>query len=254
MNENLKTEHMKLDLREALRSSPGILLGVTQAAAAALKLVEIESVFDLATSRLFTNAARLLKAGLDPKDTYFRFGAPPKDVVRSAADNHRVDELRFEGIEILEGLDEAKAKTISAGLDVKTVRDLALWPPYLAARQILNDAYFPELEAGFDPEAPTDLRPKSGEYPTERVFYHTLVLDQVDNEPDRELERAEPIDIAPTLDQSFGFKNLGIGALLTVAQSWYAQGVALGQLLHSTALAPGESTRIAMMDLSLIHI
>lgn len=250
MNENLKTEHMKLDSREALRSSPDILLGATQAAAAALKLVEIESVFDLATSRLFANASRLLKAGMDPKDAYYRFGAPPKDVVRPAADGHRVDELRFEDIEILEGLDDAKAKAISEGLDVKTVRDMALWPPYLAARQILNDAYSPELEAGFDPEAPADLLPKSGEYPTERVFYHTLVLDQVDNQPDQELEQAEPIDIAPTLDQSFGFKNLGIGALLTISQSWYAQGVALGQLLHSTALAPGESTRIAMMDWS----
>lgn len=248
MNEKLKTEHMKLDPREALISSPDILLGATQAAAAALKLVEIESVFDLATSRLFANASQLLKAGLDPKNAYSRFGAPPKDVVRSAAASHRVDELRFEGIEILEGLDDAKAQTLSKGLDVKTVRDLALWPPYLAARQILNDAYFPELEAGFDPEAPADLLPKSGEYPTERVFYHTLVLDQVDSQPDRELEQAGPIDIAPTLDQSFGFKTLGIGALLTIAQSWYAQGVALGQLLHSTALAPGESTRIAMMD------
>jgi hypothetical protein len=250
MNEKLKTEHMKLDPREALRSSADVLLGVSKEAADALKLVEIESVFDLATSRLFANASRLLKAGLDPKDTYYRFGAPPNDVVRLAADGRRVDELRFEGIEILEGLDVAKATAISKALDVKTVRDLALWPPYLAARQILNDAYFPEMDADFDPEAPADLLPKSGEYPTERVFYHTLVLDQVGTEPDKELEQAGPIDIAPTVDQSFGFKKLGIGALLTISQSWYAQGVALGQLLHSTALAPGESTRIAMMDWS----
>jgi hypothetical protein len=90
--------------------------------------------------------------------------------------------------------------------------------------------------------------PKSGEYPTERVFYQMLVLDEVGAEPDKDIESAGPIDIASTVDQSFGFKNLGIGALLTVSQSWYAQGVALGQLLHSTTLAPGESTRIAMMD------
>lgn len=248
MNDRLKTEHMNLEPREALGSAPDILLGVTQVAAAALRLVEIETIFDLATSRLFANANRLLKAGLDPRDSYFRFGVPPKDLVRSAADGHRVDELRFDGIEILEGLDDVLAQTISSGLAVKTVRDLALWPPYLAARQILNDTYFPELEVGFDPEAPPDLLPKSGEYPTERVFYQTLVLDQVNSEPDQELEQAGPIDIAPTLDQSFGFKDLGIGALLTISQSWYAQGVALGQLLHSTALAPGESTRIAMMD------
>ena len=33
-------------------------------------------------------------------------------------------------------------------------------------------------------------------------------------------------------------------------QSWYAQGVTLGQLLHSTSLAPGESTRVAVIDWS----
>lgn len=250
MNQYLKTEHMKLDPRETLQSTPAVLLGVSTAAADALKLLEVESVFDLATSRLFANAGRLLQAGLDPKDAYYRFGAPPKDVVGSAADGRRVDELRFESIGILEGLNAAKAATLSQALDVETVRDLALWPPYLAARQILNDAYSPERSAGFDLEAPADLLPKSGEYPTERVFYQTLVLDQVGAVPDLPLEQADPIDIAPTLDETFGFKHLGVGALITMAQSWYAQGVALGQLLHSTALAPGESTRIAMMDWS----
>jgi hypothetical protein len=39
-----------------------------------------------------------------------------------------------------------------------------------------------------------------------------------------------------------------IGAVLTYKQSWYPQGLALGHLLHSLALAPGESTRIAMVD------
>lgn len=250
VSDKLKTKFEKFDPRQALQSSPEILLGVSEDAAAALKLIEIESVFDLATSSIFANASKLLNAGRDPKDIYYRFGSPPKDVILEDVDGRRVDELRFAGIEILEGLTPSSAKTISEALDVKTVRDLALWPPYLAANQILISAYFPEMKKDFDREAPTDLLPKSGEYPTERVFYHTLVLDQVKNVPEKELESAEPIDITPTLDESFGFKNLGIGALLTISQSWYAQGVALGQLLHSTALAPGESTRIAMMDWS----
>ena len=38
MNDKLKTEHVKLDVREALQASPAILLGVTQAGAAALFL------------------------------------------------------------------------------------------------------------------------------------------------------------------------------------------------------------------------
>ncbi|MGK9486325.1 hypothetical protein [Bacillus tropicus] len=249
-SDKLKTKYEKLDPREALQSSTDILLGITSDAVAALKLIEIESVFDLATSSVFAAANKLLKAGLDPKDIYFRFGSPPKDIIHESATNSRVDELRFSGIEILEGISPSEAKTISEALDVKTVRDLALWPPFLAAHQILMNAYFPEMEICFNSEAPADLLPKSGEYPTERVFYNTLTLDQVESEPRMEIEQSGPIDIAPTLDQSFGFKNIGIGALITMSQSWYAQGVALGQLLHSTALAPGESTRIAMLDWS----
>jgi hypothetical protein len=41
-----------------------------------------------------------------------------------------------------------------------------------------------------------------------------------------------------------------VGAVLTYRQSWFPQGLALGQLLHSMALAPGESTRIAMVNWS----
>ena len=38
-----------------------------------------------------------------------------------------------------------------------------------------------------------------------------------------------------------------MGAILTFAQSWYVQGVTLGSLLHSVALA-GEATRVAVVD------
>ena len=45
-----------------------------------------------------------------------------------------------------------------------------------------------------------------------------------------------------------GFAKPAIGASLTYSQEWFSQGVALGQLLHSVALAPGESTRLAVID------
>ncbi|WP_330346557.1 hypothetical protein OHA09_34605 [Streptomyces longwoodensis] len=38
------------------------------------------------------------------------------------------------------------------------------------------------------------------------------------------------------------------GLIVTTEQSWSAQGVTLGRLLHSLALAPGESTRVAVVD------
>src|SRR5690606_23414818 len=46
------------------------------------------------------------------------------------------------------------------------------------------------------------------------------------------------------------FSTLGLGMLLTLNQSWFVQGVTLGHLLHSMALAAGESTRIAVVDWS----
>jgi hypothetical protein len=59
------------------------------------------------------------------------------------------------------------------------VRDLALWPPYRAARSILQETMVPAGRNGADPEAPADLLPKSGVYPTERVFYRKLLIDVV---------------------------------------------------------------------------
>lgn len=43
---------------------------------------------------------------------------------------------------------------------------------------------------------------------------------------------------------------MALGALRTFTQSWFAEAVTLGHLLHSTTLAPGESTRVAVIDWS----
>ena len=47
--------------------------------------------------------------------------------------------------------------SLAHGVDVATVRDLALWPPYATAKSILDLAYFPEKEPGFDPDAPAEV-------------------------------------------------------------------------------------------------
>jgi hypothetical protein len=95
---------------------------------------------------------------------------------------------------------------------------------------------------------PSDLLPASGQYPVERAQYDVLVLDQTDSEGLIDLRGAGPLDLLAASDNT-ATKPV-MGALLTWTQSWYTQGLALGQLLHSLALAPGESTRIAMVDWS----
>jgi hypothetical protein len=234
---------------EALRLGVGSLLGVSAGEVAALKALGVESIFDLAASRVFATAGLLVEVSRNPRRAESRLGVMAADAVAMPA-GVPVDELADQPIAILRGIPDAGA--LGTALDVSTVRELAQWPGYLAAKAILAAAYFPEETQGYDAEAPDDLLPRSGVYPTERVFYRKLVFDAVGEEAGLQaLESADAIDLTAALAAtSGGFRRLATGALLTFSQSWFAQGLTLGQLLHSTSLAPGESTRIAMIDWS----
>jgi hypothetical protein len=251
----LKTAFQSLPLAEVLQKPPGVLLGVSDEAQTALAALGIGSVFDLALARVFEAADQLNDAAENPANPLNRFGAPVKDMVRSGLPGSlKISDFRFQPVDILSGIaDPAALKT---ALGVLTVRDLAVYPPYRAAKDILNQVFFPDRLLGFDPEAPADLVPKSGEFPTERVQYTVLLLDEIrrpEGAPpliDLAAAAFAPIDVTAVASPSFGFTTLGLGALLTLNQSWFMQGVTLGHLLHSMALAPGESTRIAVVDWS----
>lgn len=109
-----------------------------------------------------------------------------------------------------------------------------------------------------DHEAPADLIPSSGELAVERIFYTSVYLDKVDGEDEAldgldDLASSGGLDIGASVRperMNVGYTRPATGVILTTGQSWYAKGVALGQLLHSVALAPGESTRIAVVDWS----
>jgi hypothetical protein len=239
---------------EMLRAPVTALLGVSAAAAAALQPIGIVSVFDLAASRVFAAARRLAVVADDSDhgEPESKLGAVASDVVEMPA-GVAVADLARQPLAILRGIGGANAPALTAALDVTTVRDLSLWPPSLAARALLADAFFPDQAADFDPEAPRDLLPRSGVYPTERVFYRTLMIDGpvTDAANALPIERLDDaIDILPGLLAPTGFQQVMTGALLTFSQSWFSQGLTLGQLLHSTALAPGESTRLAVVDWS----
>ena len=251
----LKTEFLALPVEEVLGKPVTVLLGVSDDAAATLQQLDVNTVFDLALSRVFAAAVQLDDAADNARNTLSRFGAPPTDLVDSGLPGTtRIGDLRFESVGILAGVEDAAA--LQAALGVVTVRDLAVYPPFRAATALLDAAFFPEQDLGFDAEAPADLVPKTGEFTTERVQYTTLVLDEIlrpDNAPpliDVAGPEFGPIDAAPVAAPDFGFQTLGLGALLTFNQSWFMQGVTLGHLLHSMALAPGESTRLAVVDWS----
>jgi hypothetical protein len=252
----IRTQFRNTPLRELLHQSPQVLLGVSAAAAAALQALDIHTVFDLATSATFEAATKLLTAASNVASPLYQYGGPASDLVRETSGAAKtLVELQDAPLDVLESIPQAEVATISTALDVATVRDLALYPPYRTAVALLTAVYFPENVTGFDPERPADLVPKTGEYPTERVQYTTLLMDEIklsdsDTVTDVTSPQFAPLDLSKLAIADPGFKQVAFGALLTFSQSWFAQGVTLGQLLHSTSLAPGESTRIAVIDWS----
>ena len=252
----VRTEFRGLEPRDVLRQGVAALLGAGDAASKALGKLGIHSVFDLATSDAFDHAEKLAAAGPTSRTALAQFGAPPADMVRAdRIAGKKLDEIQLLGIDALLAVPLAEADAISKDLGVSSIREFSLYPPYRAAVSILTAVFFPENTADFDPEAPVDLIPVSGAYPTERVQYSTLLLDEVKLAEGDALTGItapgfQPIGLDKLSQIDAGFKRAAFGALLTFNQSWYSIGVALGQLLHSAALAPGESTRIAVVDWS----
>lgn len=100
-------------------------------------------------------------------------------------------------------------------------------------------------KAMLDGPTPKDLLPTTGNYPVEIVRYRSVVLTDIPGaKPARKLTGA--IDLG---EENLPFYDRPAeGMIVTTEQSWSAQGVTLGRLLHSLALAPGESTRVAVVD------
>lgn len=244
--DGLKHASITLDPLAALNADTDALLGVTSSARDALAEVGIKSIADLATSHLFGIAYEISEAARGAgASTMRRLERVPGGFVTETGPQS-LAELAGADLSAVRMLPAATVSTLQSALQVETVSDLGRWLPYRSARAILaaavNDPGSEDIAA--------ELVPKFGEFPTERHFYSTIVMDHVTVGPTTDLAAAGPVDIMPAVAADFGFSAPAVGARLTLEQSWYAHGVTLGNLLHSVALAPGESTRIAVVDWS----
>jgi hypothetical protein len=251
--------------RQLLARPVSGLIGVSEAAVAVLSGLGIQTIQDLAASQLFSTARRIASAARTPtgqEDDWLS-----GDIVDSAVTVRTPREVAALSVESLRAVTPAAAASIQAAMGIEQVQELASWPPYRAACQILNEAYGDGTVVLDDPERPDDLVPAMRRYATERVQYDIIVMDKVlgaqgagsigshigshvENSAGQariDLSKAGAIDIADVVSAALTARP-AIGAVLTYRQSWYQQGLALGHLLHSMALAPGESTRIAMVD------
>ena len=230
----------ELSLRELLEQPVTELIGVSAAAASALSSLTIGSIFDLGTSSVFARASAALAAAdsdvqLVPQDILGTSGAgvPPEDVP---------------GLPIgrLHGVSQTVASALTAALSVSSIRELALWPPRRVAHEMVGVALGTDL-GDTEERAADELRPAFGEYPTERVYYDTLFMLGTDATQAQQPLSA-PLSLAKLAGAGLAFGAPAIGAIATYAQSWFAQGLTLGHMVHSLALAPGEATRLAVID------
>ncbi|WP_157370741.1 serine hydrolase [Vulgatibacter incomptus] len=245
--EFVRSTSAHLDASELLKQPFTELLSVSPDAATALAPLGIKTIFDLGCSRLFA-AARVAAFAKDEMGAAAQYGMAPGDLLDDAIAIESVEAMGTLPLAALRMLDPAQAAAISQALNVTTLRDFAQWPPYLFAKRLVSGSIGGSMDDR-DAILTEKLRPTFGEFPTERVYYTTLVMLQM-NETTGQGTR--PLDGGVSLDAVLadrnGFTKPAIGALMTYSQSWYAQGITFGHLLHSLALAPGEATRIAIVD------
>ncbi|HEY5731202.1 MAG TPA: LysM peptidoglycan-binding domain-containing protein [Anaerolineales bacterium] len=249
----VKIDIANLEGRKLLQQDIGMLNGVSEDAAQVLKdQLKVISIFDLAMSHYFNVARALVDSGSPLEASFLQHGFIPGDALRGDPKDMDLKGLKNADIGEMNFGDETTATKLQNALNIKTIRDMALWPPFQSARQILLSTFDPTrtTKLGEDPEAPADLIPATGNYPTECVYYTSVYLDEIDGDQDNltDLSQSGGVSLFSEDGITQGFDRPARGGILTYRQSWYAQGVTLGQLLHSLALAPGESTRIAMVD------
>ncbi len=251
------------------------LSGVSASSAALLRELGISTIQDLASSALFSLAAEIARAQrLSLLGGKRHRVVVPLDLIDPPSRSVAVDEMATMPVSIIRSIGDVLSGRMERDLGVRTVADLAKWRPYETARGMLSEmAGGTAALAAEDPEMPSELVPSMGRYPTERIQYDVILLDRflkatppagattpplthVDPTtatgsaaPPRPIEESfTPIDVSKQPDA--GFLYPAVGAVLTYNQSWYTLGLTLGQLLHSVALAPGETTRIAVIDWS----
>lgn len=253
--DRVRTAFRNKSVGELVTEPIDALLGVSPPAAKLLEQFGISTIFDLASSRLFDTAHNLTRAADGSTHGLGRYRLVPGDAVDDSATDESAAQIIMEPVDVLRDIGEVSRKKIEQELRINTVRDLGLWPPFHEARAILAEAYGASPDTlEEDPEAPSDLVPGTGLYPTERVQYEVLVFEKVTGGTNGtiplNLKDAGQLDIGALMASATGFSSPAVGALLTFNQSWYTQGLALGNLIHSVALGPGESTKIAMIDWS----
>src|SRR4051812_27215856 len=197
---HLKTAYLDLEIREVLQSPPTVLLGVSDDAAATLTQMALRTVYDLALASAFRDAARVVEAAAGPGTILARHGTPPTDLIVVPAPAPPLADLPAAAAATLVAVPDALAGALLATMSVTSVRDLAQWPPYLAAVKILTEALAPDRGRRYDMDAPSDLIARSGEFAAHQVGYTSTVL--IESKPSSQRQWNGGLIDVTSLDQA----------------------------------------------------
>lgn len=243
----IKAEFINLTPREILLSPIDVLIGVSADVATTLHVLDIRNVFDLATSRVFNAAREIAAAEVGANTLFAKHGSVPSDFIDNDQRFNDLAKMGAADIETLEGIGSKNREQIFAAINLSSIRDLSLWQPFLSARSILSSVYGGG-EAQPNDETPEELLPRARRYATETLSYEKIFLEEIDETGyGISLSEAGPLDISSRGFEG-GFTSPAYGALLTFTQEWIPEGLSLGHLLYSLALAPGEVTKVAVID------
>jgi len=239
--QHLRIEFADLEVHEALKQPVSALLGVDSDAVDALKTIGVNNVLDLGASQVFAQADSAVGTASSV------LGRLPTDLLIAEFIDSAPAGIRNLPLESLRALPPGSAEALKTALDVEALGDFVLWPPRQAAQQMLSEAIGGTANGEVDLLAER-LRPALGDFPTERVYYEKLLM--FGTVGDEELTPLAGTISLQDPNAASSFSQPAVGAAVTLSQSWFAQGLTLGHMVHSLALAPGEATRIALIDWS----
>lgn len=98
-------------------------------------------------------------------------------------------------------------------------------------------------------QTPDYLIPKMKEHAVgSTATYERLFISDLNQSRRKRVELDHILDPFDSADDGEMEERPAVGVLLTYEQGWFQEGLALGQLIHSLCLAPGEITKIAVID------
>lgn len=157
-----------------------------------------------------------------------------------------IPNLPIVAIEGLGALMEAKFNT---AFGITIIKELALFEPFIEAQQYL----LPDKEVFNErPSAPEDLMPKIlGSVHSIARFNSYIKSSQINfGNENLSLEANEIDELNSELYNIFTTKKFKLytGFIAGFKQSWMNVGTHLGEIIHSLALAPGESRNISIIE------